>query len=68
MITPREHYSNTCDELVKRIVALGPCILELKSTWDLFAMGLDVKDLEASFAQASAALAEAKRQLRGKTP
>lgn len=60
----REQYAATANELVKRIVALGPQVLEIDSPWDLFKAGLECKDLDPSLGQAWVALDEAKRILR----
>ena len=62
------NYTETADELVRRIEALIPMhheIMSLTSPWDLFKVpGFKCDDLGPSLAQASAALYEAKRRAR----
>jgi hypothetical protein len=58
-------YERTCDELTQRIVALGPCILELTDAWQLFKVsGFECRDLQPSMAQADGALAKAQSILK----
>ncbi len=62
--TNRHFYEATADELTRRIVALGPLILNLNSPWELFKVdGFTCSDLGPSLAQASYALANAQRLL-----
>lgn len=62
-----EAYSNTADELVKRIVALGAdVVLPMASPWDLFKTEIKTEDLGPSLFQAAWALAKAKSILREK--
>ena len=66
MTTPKEQYSNTADELVRRIEALipkHPEILSMTSAWGLFKVpGFDCSDLGPSLFQASWALAQAQKR------
>jgi hypothetical protein len=67
-VTKKSTYYAILDELIERIEALVPAhpeILELKDAWGLFKIpGFDCSDLEPSLAQASVALAEAKKRHR----
>jgi len=56
-------YAATADELTRRIVALGPKVLTITNPWELFKAGLKCDDIGPSLAQASWALAQAKRIL-----
>jgi hypothetical protein len=58
-------YAETCDELTRRIVALGPQVLTLTDAWQLFKVpGFECGDLQPSMAQADGALAKAQAILR----
>ncbi len=61
-------YESTADQLVDRITALipaNPNILEMESAWDLFKVsGFQCGDISPSLAQASWALAKAKRNYK----
>lgn len=64
MMTKQE-YEKSGDELYRRILALGPQILELTDAWQLFKIpGFECRDLEPTMAQADAALALAQQRLR----
>lgn len=58
------NYETTADELVDRIVALGPKVLEVSDAFGLFKIGLKCDDLEPSLFQAQWALSVAKKRLR----
>lgn len=57
-------YEQTADELMRRIVALGPKILEIDDPWALFKAGLQCSDIGPSLYQAGWALQQAKAILR----
>jgi hypothetical protein len=61
-------YNDIIEKLVERILLIAlshPEILNLDSPWDMFKVpGFDCSDLGVSLAQASCALAEAKKRNR----
>lgn len=58
-------YELTADELTRRIVALGPQVLDLESPWKLFKVeGFHCDDIGPTLAQAQWALAKAQSILR----
>lgn len=61
-------YQRTADELTRRIAALGPQILTLKSVFDLTDVGLRCEDLQPSLAQAQVAFARARVIVRDAPP
>jgi hypothetical protein len=64
--TPKTVYSDTAEELVKRILVLIPTcpeIMTIESPWDLFKVpGFDCNDLGPTLFQVSWALAQARRR------